>query len=159
MKVITDFRLETQTRYPIGANMENVMEYSKVFAELVKRYVSLNTRINFLVRGSSGAILGGIVSSLLIDHECIISHIKKDGEISHNFGNLFPKDCYNIIIDDFISTGSTVREIYSRFKAECHIASKVNMLVVSGYVSSCHIDTFVEELDIIICGKDNVSTI
>jgi hypothetical protein len=151
MKLVQDKRLNKMMIYPIGSNMENVSEYTKVFAELIDANAPKGAFIHFLCRGSSGAILSGAVSTLLPLRNSTISHIKKDGESSHNWSNHFPKEHYYIIIDDFISSGRTVDSIHQAYLNSCHIGCNVNMLVVSAGVTGSL--NCINELDVLICGK------
>ena len=104
--------------YPVGSNMHGVTKYVMQAADIFKNTFSSRT-VNVFCRGSSGAILAGLFSSYLIDtFDIKIVHIKKEGEHSHSekVPSHFDNHGINVIIDDFISSGSTVRNIY---KAIC----------------------------------------
>ena len=102
--------------YPVGRAMSITKEIvSEMAYNLRKIYPNKSEPLMFLVRGSSGAILAGIITSIMSEYENIeIMHIKKHGESSHS-GNyyIFHKPCKTIILDDFIASGETVNSIYN----------------------------------------------
>lgn len=152
MKFIEDERLGLRMRYPIGRDIKNLTEITKVFVEcILKLNIPKDRYINLLCRGSSGAIIAGIVASSLSENYTVtISHIKKDGESSHSGGIDIIPGAFNIIIDDFIETGSTMRAIYERFIVEG--GNTINMLIVSSNISENQDIPFLEELDYLVCG-------
>ena len=155
MRVIEDHRLFEMMAYPIGRDMDNVMYYAKIFAELITAHAPKDRVLNFLCRGSSGAILAGIVSSLMPEAQTKVSHIKKEGENSHSEYLNFAEHDYIIIIDDFISSGNTVNRIHEKFYNQSLFGGKVHMLIVSAEVSNNV--NFIHEIDTVICGIDRVS--
>lgn len=154
MNVYTDYRIARDMSYPVGRDMDNVLEKVKVFAEYIKKLVPEEKNICFLVRGSSGAIIAGILASLL-ERPCRISHFKKEGEDSHSFGNPINIEDYHIITDDFISSGHTVSNIYLNFLKSCNYEkTKIDMLVVSASVCSMYQKiNFLDKVDNIVCGR------
>jgi len=130
--------------YPIGnnilVNLATIHDMANSIYLVIDEYYKKSEfkRIILFCRGSSGAIIAGIVSSKLIelfpDKAITIHHIKKQGEESHSF--TFPEDSvfYKsiiLIVDDFIATGSTMRAILE------HIAlrrrdQEIDILCVSG---------------------------
>ena len=90
--------------------------------------------IQLVVRGSSGAIIGGLVASILNHRNIVtITHIKKEGESSHSSGIYDLKHTYPIvIIDDLMSSGSTVCEIYKALNDIRYY--DVDTLCISGHV-------------------------
>ena len=85
------------------------------------------------MRGSSGAILSGILIGEMIEYDIYIYHIKKDGEYSHS-SDYYPIDFSNpnIIIDDFISSGETVNAIFEKIQKVNSKELKIDTLCVSG---------------------------
>jgi len=92
--------------------------------------------VNVFCRGSSGAILAALFVSFLPHIETQIIHVKKDGESSHS-SKVTGFDAYNmnVIIDDFICSGETIREIYNNISANKFVAIDV-LIVESGYRNS-----------------------
>ena len=88
--------------------------------------------INFLCMGSSGAMIG-LMFAMQIPNSKVI-HIKKSGESSHNdYGHKIKAlyfDTVNVIVDDFISTGSTVNQIY---KSTEDIINVIDCVCVGSY--------------------------
>lgn len=110
--------IETQMRcnYPVGSDIqaakEMVKEWISIFDTLE---YSTDVKINLWCRGSSGAILAALFTSMS-RYDCIICHIKKDGENSHStipamHNNMIKGDTINVVIDDFIASGATIKEI------------------------------------------------
>jgi hypothetical protein len=109
--------------YPVGSYMPGAINFAKgaakAFNAATKGGVNDLTAINVWCRGSSGAIL----AALFIGHikrtpNVNVCHIKKSGEESHTTtpriwrqGDGITK-VINIIIDDFISSGSTMQQIW-----------------------------------------------
>lgn len=109
--------------YPVGADMPGAINFAKgaakAFNAATRGGVNAETAINVWCRGSSGAIL----AALFIGHikrtlHVNVCHIKKSGEESHRTnpdvwrqsGSI--NKVINIIIDDFISSGSTMQQIW-----------------------------------------------
>jgi len=151
LKLITDERIEFDMTYPVGRDMDNVNKYLKVYEEIVRNNVGKDEKLNLLCRGSSGAIIAGILSFLLSDYDTIITHIKKPREDSHYKSVNINADLYNIIVDDFISTGSTVSAINDKYVSEG--GTKVHMLLVSGRLGSHHTIDFIQNAEIVACGR------
>lgn len=132
--------------YPVGRTMSITKEIvSEMSLKLKEIYPNKSEPLIFLVRGSSGAILAGIITSMMSEYDNIeIMHIKKHGESSHS-GNYyrFDKQYKSIILDDFIESGETVNSIYNSV-IEDNKNLTIDTLCVSGSV-------FIERL----CFKPN----
>ena len=132
--------------YPVGRAMSITKEIVSEMALILKEiYPNKSEPLIFLVRGSSGAILAGIITSMMSEYDNIeIMHIKKHGESSHS-GNYyrFDKQYKSIILDDFIESGETVNSIYNSVNEDNKNVT-IDTLCVSGSV-------FIERL----CFKPN----
>jgi hypothetical protein len=128
MKIHT-FEEISSSIYPVGENMDIAKEFIRKAIPVLKPLIK-NKLVNIWVRGSSGAILGGLLVGKLTN-DCIIFHVKKEGEDSHHgndFSNWYSrKQGINIILDDFIQTGKTVNAIWEEMKAR---KAKVHILLV-----------------------------
>lgn len=125
--------------YPVGKYIENNMQIIK---ELINVFVSHSlfkncNGVNLLCTGSSGAIIAAFFSEAIIkeDKHVRIAHVKKRGENSHS--NSIPSlenDFINVIVDDFISSGATVNEIYNRMNDSLYYSDplKIDALIISG---------------------------
>ena len=108
--------------YPIGSYMSTLLAYTESAAqELVKLFPGDN--IAFIVKGTSGAMIGGLMAEYLVHNtdvdvgvfinrkpnedchasnlECVESILNYDGNIPFRI----------VIADDFISTGRTIYNI------------------------------------------------
>lgn len=149
-------KLKSRTKipYPVGARMTQTMEKVKDMADKLKKIfpadsLPLNGNgknnkplLTFCVRGSSGAILAGLITPFLSDYEVSINYVKKFNEKTHGSGSvkMFLPDGYPwIIIDDFIESGETVNNIYAAMQVSRSDA-KVDCLIVSGEVHQPDLD-------------------
>lgn len=128
--------------YPVGIRMNETLRIIEEMASLIYKTFPYNERymgrrneyINLYVMGSSGAILAGILITLLKDYTVTICHIKKEGEVSHGGSNFSShKRAINVILDDFIESGATVNKIYDELKEEYEYF-ELHLLCVSGPV-------------------------
>ena len=114
-----------EMQYPIGTHIMNNIETINDMADsiylVMSEYYDLPHIDNVIIfcRGSSGAIISGIVSAQLSKllperTNLIIHHVKKEGETSHASGFVDSaqfRRSITIIVDDFIATGRTIRSI------------------------------------------------
>lgn len=119
--------------------MTERIEYGESFfsSKSFKRYVKYYTKVlpddvNCLVSmGSSGC---SIASAMLLVSKYPLKHIylKKNNEKSHNaFSG--PNICYNdvvAIVDDFISTGATIRKIHKKLDRLFGDKAKVKYIII-----------------------------
>ena len=130
--------LSTEISYPIGTDMRGISKYvSNAVIEFQKIYGSRPYNTNVFCRGSSGAILAALFTSHFPDSAMRIVHIKKDGEYSHSgqVSSGFDSNAINVIIDDFISSGETIRDVYRKALSYSTTTNfKINVLIVGwGY--------------------------
>jgi len=103
--------------YPVGLNMSSNITTIEQYCNIIQREYS-NKPIMLHCMGSSGAIIAGIIAYK--KDNVIINHIKKDGENSHNSRVQTFIDMYNnIIVDDIVASGSTVRDILCKYPNDC----------------------------------------
>lgn len=134
--------------YPVGAhikrNMDTINDMADCIYLVMAEHYELKdiTNIVLFCRGSSGAIIAGIVSTKLAelcpDQYITIWHIKKEGEGSH--ANKFIDNAYfyksiTIIVDDFIATGNTIKSILENIHTR-EPNRIIDILCVSGYIPS-----------------------
>ena len=122
--------------YPVGRNIPEACLFIDTVTPFLLEEIG-NKKINLYVRGSSGAILGALLAKSVKNQVCI-HYIKKKGEERHGTDLMgrfdSPEEC-NVIIDDFICTGSTLKYIYEAIAP--HI-NKVDVLIVSnGFSTPC----------------------
>lgn len=145
-------RLKSKNKipYPVGYRMTETMNIIKDMAIRIQalfpvKLLPMNgpekPKLVFCVRGSSGAILAGLITPFLTDYEIVINHIKKQGESSHNDDKplYLPNEWPWIILDDFILSGETVNEIYKDM-CRAHVNCKVDCLCVSGFFNQSDIN-------------------
>ena len=108
-----------EIRYPVGSHIMNAISFiNKALLIIEEKIVFKNTNILIWCRGSSGAILAGLLASKLIGlYPTIytrIVHVKKTGENAHDADIKhvpFNSTYTNIIIDDFSYSGETIMSI------------------------------------------------
>lgn len=119
--------------YPITCNIQQSLPTINLVTDTLKKSANNKGRMVLCCMGSSGAIMAGIAASKISN--VVILHVKKEGEHAHNTHKSFAfvSDDYIVIIDDFMSTGTTVRRIYSFLEEE---EIKVNCIALAG-AQSC----------------------
>jgi len=101
-----------QPDYPVGSNIGKAKKLIGHYLTVFYKLYSFDKKINLWCRGSSGAIMATLFAANC-KNECKICHVKKQGEDSHSYGySRYENDgAINIVIDDFIATGDTIRAI------------------------------------------------
>ena len=133
--------IDGSTKYPIGdhitSNLPVINSMATAIMDLIHSEYNDRDTILLICRGSSGAIIAGIVANiLLINFAKIVRviHIKKENEHAHATHidyELFTSTCVNIVIDDFISTGTTIQSIVDKIQGLSKLI-QLNILCVSG---------------------------
>jgi len=127
--------LKNPIGYPVGSEPQNLLRAIDVYAGVILEVVKPGEIVNLFCRGSSGAIIAGMLSIKLANVLTIyIKHVKKDGENSHSMGMFFKPNHINIIVDDFVSSGQTIDAIYEKiFSIQKN--ARIRLLLVSGVIS------------------------
>lgn len=117
--------------YPIGDELkDNLVVVEKMANELSKH---IQGKVNLWCTGSSGAILAAfLVTFLPKDLDITISHVKKQGETSHSGSTTWSSGGINVVVDDFICSGKTIKRITDYLLAR---ELSLDVLCVSGDVS------------------------
>lgn len=113
-------RLSHSMNYPVGeyiqANIPPIKELFDNFLRVAQLDIESQPIINICGRGSSGTIIGTIFSQGLLtvypDKKTVFTHIAKPSEESHHVdaGNREDYLGLNVLVDDFISSGNTIRK-------------------------------------------------
>ena len=101
--------------HPIGLYFESNLPVIKgMVAELKKHEFE---DLGLVCTGSSGAIIAGVIASML-DKAPSIIYIRKDGEFGHYHSNenKLRKVKDLVFVDDFISSGNTVNYVIKELK-------------------------------------------
>lgn len=111
---MTEFiHADVDVDYPVGINIvKNVKETKKLAAALVKRFPSRD--FTFWVTGSSGAIMSGIMCSMLKSKiSCSVIYIDKPNESRHHDSDFdVPiEGSVNVVLDDFARSFKTIGRI------------------------------------------------
>lgn len=131
MKIL-GFKSENKELYPVGEHLDNVIIYIENISAELEKILDHTKCLNIWCRGSSGAILAALLASRFIYHSPRILHVKKEGEEAHSTNGSFNhhtsfNHVINIIIDDFVSSGETIRKIYSTARK---FVPKIDVLIV-----------------------------
>lgn len=119
--------------YPVGFNMNLAMHFIKsATLHFIESFAETTyTGIEIFCRGSSGAILSALFVAELSKYKkyklplhtgnfnhIIINHVKKENESSHSNVQYGIVNITNavVVVDDFISSGNTLRSIYNKIK-------------------------------------------
>lgn len=126
--------------YPIGATMAN---NKRAINELIsiweyKCKLPVNKVVNIICRGSSGAIIAAAFA-MRIDNPVNIVYVRKPGEQkechsepSSDLRPLYKSNAHNIIVDDFISSGSTIIAIKQFLNENDFSDTVIHGIVVTG---------------------------
>lgn len=136
--------------YPVGTFISYNTPIIKNMASYIKRKFPEGT-ISLWCRGSSGAIIAGIISSSL-KRRVDIRYISKNNEKRHDKNTISYESNINIIVDDFICTGETIDDIIIKSGRK-----KFDLLIVSGDISEEFIKSksWNNIFEIICCEKIN----
>lgn len=103
--------------YPITSNsFEKLNDFAKNVYEEINKLEKEKIPLLFVCRGSSGSVLTTLVANIfhINQWKIQIHYVKKEIEQQHEKGEFFLSD-FNlfktIIIDDFICTGETIKQI------------------------------------------------
>jgi len=126
------------TEYPVGEHLSKNMPIIDEMARLLKKEYGTRS-LNIWCRGSSGAIIAALVGSqyILAGGQVKVCHVKKDGENAHSSGASHNPTATNIMIDDFVSTGNTVMQIWVKQQTYTN-GSPMDLLIISGNTSQLH---------------------
>ena len=123
--------------YPVGENIKFYFDPCKEVAEIIEKEFP-NKSITFWCRGSSGAMISALVCQHL-----------KENEISH-YSSIDHYNEINIIIDDLMSSGSTVDYIYQKMVEK---NSKVHSVIMIGEIKIKKIQLLIPyEIQLIVGG-------
>ena len=115
--------------YPVGPNIKVNLPIINNMYRYIKEKFPEGT-ITIWCRGSSGAIIAGIISSKL-KGRAQVAYVSKPNEKRHDLVSPYKYSVgYNIIVDDFICTGKTIDDIIKKSDRE-----KFDLLIVSGVVT------------------------
>ena len=118
-----------EMNYPIGPNLKVNLPIINNMYRYIKEKFPEGT-ITIWCRGSSGAIIAGIISSKL-KGRARVAYISKPNEKRHDLVSPYKYSAgYNIIVDDFICTGKTIDDIIKKSDRK-----KFDLLIVSGVVT------------------------
>lgn len=132
-----------QMSYPVGQNMPAARAFSEAVLHSV-RMIETAVRpggfneLNIFCRGSSGSILATMFIAFA-PYKCNLVYVKKEIEQGHSgLISDFRKDLPSLVIDDFMSSGETLREIYKGIvMATNNPFYPIDMLaIVKGYDSA-----------------------
>lgn len=138
--------------YPVGKFIEYNIPVIRIMAIKLEKLFQGDTLVLWC-SGSSGAIISAIVSSNL-KNKVFINHIKKSGEYSHDYGDYITNPNYrHIVIDDFISSGETIRFIYRTMCS--NLIESADCVCVTGSVSKTQINNCITT-KYLICNKLNI---
>lgn len=129
--------------YPIGANFYKFIDYIN---DAVKQFDKIkdirNKPVNIICRGSSGMATATLFAERLTRKKIIyrIIYLYKEGEKNHG-GQLSPfMNAFNVIIDDIIATGKTIKVILEYLeKQNLHPHC---LIVSSGYKDRDYVKDF-----------------
>ncbi len=136
--------------YPFGVRWEHsyIQQSAKVIFNTYKGDIEEGTSITFVARGTSGAMIAGAMLNELHNinptTKTYILIVRKDSDTSAHCSSLRGIDKVGttrfIVVDDFISSGETIRAIIqdldSQLGMDYHPSNKYDMLCVSNFIDA-----------------------
>ena len=137
-------------RYPFGVRWEHsyIQQSAKVIFNTYKEDIEEGTSITFVARGTSGAMIAGAMLNELHNisptTKTYILIVRKDSDTSAHCSSLRGIDKVGttrfIVVDDFISSGETIRAIIQDLDRQLgvsyHPSNKYDMLCVSNFIDA-----------------------
>lgn len=113
------FKLNNTDRipYPIGRNVKEALPIVKDMADNLKSIYKITDNIQFVCRGSSGALISGMLASYMSNYNIRIIYIHKPNEYAHSYMEVKGTDNI-VIVDDFIDSAETVNIIYKALQKD-----------------------------------------
>lgn len=136
--------------YPFGVHWEHsyIQQSAKVIFNTYKEDIEEGTSITFVARGTSGAMIAGAMLNELHNisptTKTYILIVRKDSDTSAHCSSLRGINKVGttrfIVVDDFISSGETIRAIIqdldSQLGVNYHPSNKYDMLCVSNFIDA-----------------------
>ena len=116
--------------YPVGPNIKVNLPIINNMYRYIKEKFPEGT-ITIWCRGSSGAIIAGIISSKL-KGRARVAYVSKPNEKRHDkvSAHMYSTG-YNIIVDDFVCTGETINKIINE-----STITQFDLLIISGNLTT-----------------------
>lgn len=129
---------DTSLSYPVGANLFQASSYINIVYNRIKDLIPKDKLINVWARGSSGSILGTLLIGKMMDNgiseNIKLAYVRKPSETEHRSSPssfYYSPEVFNIVIDDFIASGRTIKSIFEAMKGE-NRQQPVDILIVKG---------------------------
>lgn len=136
--------------YPFGVHWEHsyIQQSAKAIFNTYKEDIEEGTSITFVARGTSGAMIAGAMLNELHNinptTKTYILIVRKGSDTSAHCSSLRGIDKVGttrfIVVDDFISSGETIRAIIqdldSQLGMDYHPSNKYDMLCVSNFIDA-----------------------
>ena len=120
--------------YPVGASMKTNMAIMRTLAEF---YVSIAPKgvHNIFCQGSSGIIMATIFAQVINQEllsDAMVLPIRRAGEFTHSPHAIYDvePDNINIIVDDFICSGDTVKRVHEAMTSKMIGCTKLYAVIV-----------------------------
>ena len=134
-----------EMNYPIGPNIKVNLPIINNMYRYIKEKFPEGT-ITIWCRGSSGAIIAGIISSKLKGRARVV-YVSKPNEKRHDTLSpyIYSKG-YDIIVDDFVCTGETINKIINE-----STVTQFDLLIISGNLTTSCINKWKNKIKMICC--------
>ena len=131
--------------YPVGPNIKvNLPIINNMYRYIKEKFPE--GIITIWCRGSSGAIIAGIISSKL-KGRARVAYVSKPNEKRHDkvSAHMYSTG-YNIIVDDFVCTGETINKIINE-----STITQFDLLIISGNLTTSCIHKWGNKIKMICC--------
>ena len=131
--------------YPVGPNIRvNLPIINNMYRYIKEKFPE--GIITIWCRGSSRAIIAGIISSKL-KGRARVAYVSKPNEKRHDklSAHMYSTG-YNIIVDDFVCTGETINKIINE-----STITQFDLLIISGNLTTSCINKWGNKIKMICC--------
>ena len=144
---IIQFDKYADVHYPFGSNWNSayIEQIAKCIYDIFKYDIKHHTSITLVARGSSGTMIAGAVLNelhrLISDYQLYLMIVRiENDDFSHSYSLHGLSELTNtkiIVVDDFIASGKTIREILKSLDDYLGNEKKSNydMLCISNQIS------------------------
>ena len=160
-------RENSDTYYPVSRYFGRCADYIGGVADMLcKEFPSPESAIYIVVRGTSGCILAGAVSYILKRrHREVYIIVSRKSQQTHGYnmdgiGRYDSEKDILVVLDDFISSGDTIKRIVKDIQDSLSSPYHLNALCVSTplgegmhYYNAYQINEIIGMFDVVICNK------
>lgn len=118
-------------KYPVGCALAHNLPIINDLGKFLVEKTTEDAKICLVGRGSSGALIAGIIINSIsnVRPNIEFSHVKKENESSHyESSQVSPADVY-VFVDDFICSGETLVKTFNGFNKYNPLVNRFDIIL------------------------------